>query len=115
VILLKQTLRLLPRHTLTLEGGPSLSKGSLLLLELSLHLLAHALLLLELPLSSVASRDTLSIRSAISCLASLAFSTAWLCQDHAPSRVARSYWSWARVCPHRGQVLTRLPQSLVSL
>jgi hypothetical protein len=51
-ILLKQTLRLLPLHMLTLEGSPSFSKGGLLLLELSLHLLAHALLLLELPLRS---------------------------------------------------------------
>jgi hypothetical protein len=25
----------------------------------------------------------------------LAFSLAWLCQAHAPSRVARSCWSWA--------------------
>jgi hypothetical protein len=38
---------LFPRHTLTLEGGPSLNEGSPLLLELSLRLAVRILLLLE--------------------------------------------------------------------
>jgi hypothetical protein len=38
---LDQALGLLSRQTLALEGGPSLSKGGSLLLELSLRLLAR--------------------------------------------------------------------------
>jgi hypothetical protein len=40
-LLLDQALGLLSRQTLTLEGGPSLSKGGSLLPELSLRLLAR--------------------------------------------------------------------------
>jgi hypothetical protein len=45
--LLESVLGLFPRQTLALEGGPSLSKGGPLLLELSLHLMARILLLLK--------------------------------------------------------------------
>jgi hypothetical protein len=38
----------------------------------------------------------LSARLVLSSSASLAFSSAWLCQDCAPLRVARSCWSWAQ-------------------
>jgi hypothetical protein len=40
---------------------------------------------------------TLFARSALSWSASLAIFSAWLYQDRAPSRVARSCWSWDRV------------------
>jgi hypothetical protein len=43
-------MRLLPRHMLMLEDYLGLLEGGSLLLEPSLHLLARALLLLELPL-----------------------------------------------------------------
>jgi hypothetical protein len=45
--LLVSALRLFQRQTLVLEGGPSLSKGDPLLLELSLRLLARVALLLK--------------------------------------------------------------------
>jgi hypothetical protein len=41
---------LLQRHVFTLEGSSGLLESGSLLLELSLHLLARAMLLLELPL-----------------------------------------------------------------
>jgi hypothetical protein len=51
----------------------------------------------------------------------LAFSSAWLCQDRALSRVVRSCWTWAcakvtlhRYNLHRSQILTRLLQCLIS-
>jgi hypothetical protein len=47
VLLLESALGLFPRQALTLEGGPSLSEGSSLLLKLSVCLLARILLLLE--------------------------------------------------------------------
>jgi hypothetical protein len=47
-LLLKQTLSLLLRQVFSLEGGPSLSKGGPLLLELSLCLLARVPLLSKL-------------------------------------------------------------------
>jgi hypothetical protein len=90
---LELALCLLQRHAFTLEGSSGLLESGSLLLKPSLRLLARALLLLELPLRAVA----LSVSSTLSCSASLAFSSAWLCQDRAPSRVARSCWSWARV------------------
>jgi hypothetical protein len=45
--LLESALGLFPRQTLALKGGPSLSKGVPLLLELSLRLLARVPLLLN--------------------------------------------------------------------
>jgi hypothetical protein len=47
MLLLESALSLFPRQTLALEGGPSLSKGGLLLLELSLRLMVCILLLLK--------------------------------------------------------------------
>jgi hypothetical protein len=77
-----------------LEGGLSLLEDRPLLLELSLRLPVRTLLLTELP-PTMAREVALSARSPPSCSASLAFSSAWLCQDRAPSRVARFCWSWA--------------------
>jgi hypothetical protein len=75
-----------------LKGGPSLSTGGSLLLKLSARLLARILLPLE-PLLRQAREAALSARLDLSSSTSLAFSSAWLCQDRAPSRVARSCWS----------------------
>jgi hypothetical protein len=47
MLLLESALGLFPRQTFALEGGPSLSKGGTLLLELSLRLTARILLLLK--------------------------------------------------------------------
>jgi hypothetical protein len=91
---LELALRLLRRCAFTLEGSSGLLKSRSLLLEPSLRLLVRALLLLELPPHpTAASVVALSASSTLSYSASLAFSSAWLCQDRAPSRVARSCWS----------------------
>jgi hypothetical protein len=92
---LELALRLLRRCAFMLEGSSGLVKSRLLLLEPSLRLLVRALLLLELPPPppAAASAVALSASSTLSYSASLAFSSAWLCQDRAPSRVARSCWS----------------------
>jgi hypothetical protein len=73
----------------------------------------------------VESEAALSARLALSCSASLAFSSAWLYQDRAPLRVVRSllelvlsrsecYLPLRRHNLHRGHVLARLLQRLVS-
>jgi hypothetical protein len=72
-----------------LKGGPSLSEGGSLLLKLSARLLAR--ILLRWSRSSVEAREAaLSARLIFSSSTSLAFYSAWLCQDRAPSRVAQS-------------------------
>jgi hypothetical protein len=72
---LELALRFLPGRALALEGSLGLLEGGLLLLEPSLCLLARALLLAKL-LPTAASEATSSARSAPSCSASLAFSSA---------------------------------------
>jgi hypothetical protein len=79
---------------LALEGSPGLDEGGPLLLELSLRLLACDPFLPEL-LFRRGEGGSLSTRLVLSCSTSLDFSSAWLCQARAPSRVAQSYWSWA--------------------
>jgi hypothetical protein len=91
-LLLESALGLFPCQTLTLEGGPSLSNGGPLLLELSLRLMARILLLLK-PLFRRGEGTALSARPVLNSSASLAFSSASLYQDRAPSRVVRSCWS----------------------
>jgi hypothetical protein len=87
-LLPESDLGLFPCQALTLDGSPSLSEGGSLLLKLSALLLARILL----PLEPLFRRDevALSARLVLSSSASLAFSSAWLRQDRAPSRVA---WS----------------------
>jgi hypothetical protein len=119
------TLRLLPRHVLTLKGGLGLREGGPLLLELSLRMLARAPLLLELllyhgeqgglvrqvgtqPLSLLGFLLGLALprlRPLEGCavLLELGTSRSELCL---PLR---------RRSPHSGQVLARLPQRLVLL
>jgi hypothetical protein len=90
--LLEPALRLFPRQMLKLEGSPTLGKGGPLLLELGLRLLACDPFLPEC--SSIMVREAaLSAKLVLSSSASLAFSSAWLYQAHAPSRVAWSCWS----------------------
>jgi hypothetical protein len=90
--LLESALGLFPRQTLALEGGPSLSKGGPLLLELSLRLMAFMPLLLK-PLLRRGKGGGLVRQASPQLLDLLGLLLAWLCQDRAPSRVAQSCWS----------------------
>jgi hypothetical protein len=82
-LLLEEALGLFSRQALALEGSPSLSKGSPLVLELRDRMLARV----QLPLKLLLRRGEgggLIRQASPGCSASLA----WLCQGRAPSRVA---------------------------
>jgi hypothetical protein len=124
-LLLELALRLLQCHAFTLEGSSGLLKRGSLLLEPSVRLLAHALLLLELPLrrgerGSLLCQLDPQLLSLLDILLGLALPR--LCSLEGCTVVLELSTSRGhlrlllrRNGPHRGQVLARLQQGLISL
>jgi hypothetical protein len=124
-LLLESPLGLFPRQALALEGGSSLSEGGSLLLKLSVCLLAHVLLLLKLLLrrgerSSLVRQAGPQQLDLLSLLLGLALpgpcplkgSTFLLELSSGGSQLPLEFRCRN---PHRGRILTRLPQRLVPL
>jgi hypothetical protein len=93
-LLLEPTLGLFPHQMLMLEGILSLDKGSPLLLELGFRLLGHDPFLPEL-LFRRGERGDLVRQAGPQLLRLLGLLFSLALPSSAPSRVARSCWSWA--------------------
>jgi hypothetical protein len=124
-LLLESALGLFPCQTLALEGGPSLSNGGTLLLELSLRLMAHILLLLK-PLFRRGEGDSLVRQTGPQQLGLLGLLLGLALPGPRPLEGGAALLELSssgsqlplelRHCnPHSGHILARLPQRLVPL
>jgi hypothetical protein len=124
-LLLESTLGFFPHQTLALEGGPSLSKGGPLLLELSLRLAVRILLLQE-PLlrrgegGSLVCQNGPQLLSLLVLLLGLALPST--CSLEGRAVLLELDTSRGHLClplrrhsPRPGQILACFPQRLVSL